>query len=171
MHLTVYYTKDLAYKANHFYCSLFECTSRKKKCFTCLKIAKSAQQINCQRPLAAGFKVFGGTAQRSMQVRGILVTTVLIKLYLAHLDRWLARWLRFERICMMPVSQNKSGGRTNVIVALILKKHKDFPAKIQIYQAGIRFNCLAHHRVFGETKSSALLNTLEVGETERDVKR
>jgi hypothetical protein len=56
----------------------------------------------------------------SIQIQGILLTTVLGKSYMGHLER-------IER-------------ETNLIVARIWG-NKDFPAKIPIHQAGDPFNC------------------------------
>jgi hypothetical protein len=36
---------------------------------------------------------------------GILLSTVLGKSYLAHLEQWLAEWLRVERICIVESMQ------------------------------------------------------------------
>jgi hypothetical protein len=41
----------------------------------------------------------------SMQIPGILLSTVLGKSYLAHLEEWLAGWLRLKRICRMESMQ------------------------------------------------------------------
>ena len=38
--------------------------------------------------------------RESIQIPAILLTTVLGKSYLAHLEQWLAGWQRFEWICM-----------------------------------------------------------------------
>jgi hypothetical protein len=41
----------------------------------------------------------------SIQIPVILLTTLLGKSYLVHLEQWLAGWQRFEWICMMASMQ------------------------------------------------------------------